>query len=1242
MKKLKILILLVFAYGLKAQDVGLNVLWEESTGLRSGDYGLKGIVSPDRFYYEMGVDQSASGLKHLKVIKSFEGEVIWSLTLDSSFFYDYIPTALTWSDYGLIGAAYQPILGSGRNLVFSVSETGAKNWMEDSLMDLILTDVKVDEANSQILFAGSMGTQLGGRDAFIEARQQNGQILWSKSFDQYGYKDVALELAIDGNQYILLGSSEAGLNQWEMASWYLRADGTPLGYESGSRFTNSIDELSDGHLTANGLIVVGQSAVNSQRDFKIYAFDFNRSLLWMDSYDRQGLDDYALAFEETSSGNYIVTGASASVTTNSDALIRAYNGNGNILWTTILDFKAGKDEAIAVAEDVKGNLLVLCNTESSGQRDVYLICLNQSTGGEKWRTRVSNSLLKNDIASGLHLNSNGEIWITYQEEEVNNLSVLNYADLNFPQDFEPISRSNMFIENRGHLRDTKNEAIPEIKYYSQGHSVPYYFKNAGFIALQGGHGRNTPGGDTLQRVDFNFLASKSSQLAALESYHKETYFNIYDDLTPYEGCETFGALVYPNLYENIDVYMHSNSEGFKMSYHLKPGAKLEDIQLQILGANGLNLQNGNLVVQTIENDLEYLAPYSYQEGGSSQNDGCLEYELQGNVLRFKTSNCEISYPYVIHIRAGVGNIHSYAAINNMDWSTFYGGTWEEGGNDMAVDASNGDVFIAGYAYSSNLPSTPGIGFIPSRNLRGLVLKFDRDAELKWGLLLGAVSGPSASVANLSFKGIALEDNLNVPGVEIHAVGEYSGILSPLFTVPNIPSGSFQQQSPLINGANGNPGGINRDLVLVTLNATRTRIFTSPYGGNGIERVYTAQVRNGHFYFAGSTDNGSSANASSSLPPATHVFPVYNPQDGSFFRAVHPSPGNERAFVAALNLSTYQLSYSSIITKSSNSNSDYTAIYNLRGEYYVGKSLNGARLGFFDNGRMFSGALNYNNTQDPNRSYYSDVVPAMSPNGDFDLYYFGFDGNGSNPLASSSLNGSYQSTVGEAYLFKRREASVAWDTYFGPQAGQNPTWNFSGGLWAFDFEIPSSKGKMVYSNRSATLFVGASSIGNTPSQSFPNYFFEAGNNSGSGNRSDIYLAAFSSNSTNRSDYFNWGTMYGEACLNCSGGFSSGFGEDYLSDLDLYFDGTEEYLYVLGTSMSISGTLSSNVDLFPVADLGLANSYFQQNSGGSYDIVLSRFKVGDISNGLEVEEHVQKNELFSVYPQSNSRGFHLGIG
>jgi hypothetical protein len=179
--------------------------------------------------------------------------------------------------------------------------------------------------------------------------------------------------------------------------------------------------------------------------------------------------------------------------------------------------------------------------------------------------------------------------------------------------------------------------------------------------------------------------------------------------------------------------------------------------------------------------------------------------------------------------------------------------------------------------------------------------------------------------------------------------------------------------------------------------------------------------------------------------------------------------------------------------------------------------------------------------------------------------------------------------------------------------------------------------MAYSQQSGTLIIGASTNGNAPSQNFPSFFNENTNNSGTGNRADIYIAAFSSNANSHSDYFNWGTMYGEACLNCSFGLGSGFGQDYLSDLDLYYDGTEEYLYVLGTSYSTTGTLISNVDLFPVADLGLANSFFQQNNAGSYDIVISRFKVSGIGQGLGVQELVLPNEIFSVYPNPNKGDF-----
>jgi hypothetical protein len=393
--------------------------------------------------------------------------------------------------------------------------------------------------------------------------------------------------------------------------------------------------------------------------------------------------------------------------------------------------------------------------------------------------------------------------------------------------------------------------------------------------------------------------------------------------------------------------------------------------------------------------------------------------------------------------------------------------------------------------------------------------------------------------------------------------------------------------------------------------------------------------------AGATASGGVAGASRSAPPAAHTFPVYNPQDGSFFRDVHPSPGNERGFVAALNLSTYQLSYSSIITKSTNSNnSEYQAIYTMEGDHYAGKSINGARFGSFDNSRMFSASLNFNNSENTTKAYYSDVAVGVSPNGDLDTYYFGLDTDGNNPLTSFPFQNSYNSTIGEAYVFKRRESAVNWDTYFGPAAAssQKDPWNNSTGQnnwFTNNFEISTSKGKMAYSNQSHTLFLAASSNLTTPSKSYPGYFTETVNNNSGGMRSDIYLAAFSSRNNSHSNYFNWGTMYGGSCSGC-GALGKIFGKDYLSAINLYDDGVEEYLYVLATSASSNGSIVSDVENFPVADLGLTNSYFQQNNGGDFDIVLSRFKVTDINQGLSLNDEGIRSP-FKLFPNPSQGRF-----
>ncbi|MDZ7847685.1 MAG: hypothetical protein U5L96_13465 [Owenweeksia sp.] len=97
------------------------------------------------------------------------------------------------------------------------------------------------------------------------------------------------------------------------------------------------------------------------------------------------------------------------------------------------------------------------------------------------------------------------------------------------------------------------------------------------------------------------------------------------------------------------------------------------------------------------------------------------------------------------------------------------------------------------------------------------------------------------------------------------------------------------------------------------NSDGTQLYISPFGGTETEEVHGLSISNtGVMYFCGSTEGGSSSTASSQSPPSSHTFPVYNPNDGSYFNANHPSQGNKRGFVSAYDLNTYLLEYSSVL------------------------------------------------------------------------------------------------------------------------------------------------------------------------------------------------------------------------------------------------------------------------------------------------------------------------------------------
>jgi hypothetical protein len=420
------------------------------------------------------------------------------------------------------------------------------------------------------------------------------------------------------------------------------------------------------------------------------------------------------------------------------------------------------------------------------------------------------------------------------------------------------------------------------------------------------------------------------------------------------------------------------------------------------------------------------------------------------------------------------------------------------------------------------------------------------------------------------------------------------------------------------------------------------------------------------YFGGSTWGGNSlgvAGSSKSPPsPTSPNFPVYNPNDGSYWQANYPQSGSAaRGFISAIDLTTYELEYSSIITRSHSSNGEFTAIYDIsfNGDdgMYCGKGgAAGARLGFFEpTTKMFASTLNQTHSNWTGKAYFSDIV--STPNG---VVFFGMDENGSDPLLSSPTGSYFSSTVGKGYLVMLDRTSIYWDSYLGDNNHMDFYWG--GGNYPRSKPVIFGKGRLAY-NAAASTFLAASTSGYSPvqTQPHPGYFYEAINSTiptaPTQIYGDLHLNAFLSANSNIIAEHTWGTMFGGHSPNSQLPPHFPFYDtEYLSSVETYSLNNKSYVVIASTSYSLYGSITSDVDKFPVADLAATNfSWFKQNSAqatsppvaftATCDISLTRFEITDISQGnISITENEVASKHTTVYPNPSIDliNVHLDLG
>lgn len=119
-------------------------------------------------------------------------------------------------------------------------------------------------------------------------------------------------------------------------------------------------------------------------DVLLTKYDPEGNLLWQQTYDHQGQNDYGVAILHHANGELTVAAALHDATDSFDVGLLRYDGSGNLLWSYSYDYEGQYDVPTALAEDAQGNLYVCAASLGSSTDLDYLTLKVKEDGTFEW------------------------------------------------------------------------------------------------------------------------------------------------------------------------------------------------------------------------------------------------------------------------------------------------------------------------------------------------------------------------------------------------------------------------------------------------------------------------------------------------------------------------------------------------------------------------------------------------------------------------------------------------------------------------------------------------------------------------------------------------------------------------------------------------------------------------------------------------------------------------------------------
>ena len=354
---------------------------------------------------------------------------------------------------------------------------------------------------------------------------------------------------------------------------------------------------------------------------------------------------------------------------------------------------------------------------------------------------------------------------------------------------------------------------PQVDFISRGSGYTLFLTpHEAVLALRASSGAPTTGAaqnknestaTAVLRMKFIGSETKPPVTAQEELPGKVNYLTGKDPNRWRTGISTYAKVAYQNLYPGVDLVYYGNQRQLEYDFVVRPGTDPQIIALSFEGADRLKIDaQGELVLHAGGGEIRQRKPFIYQEVNGVLREVAGGYKLKDrNTVGFQLADYDASRPLVID--------------PVLVYSTFLGGTTNDEGRDIAVDAS-GNAYVTGSTqqliFPIDFPTTVGaFDTTHNGNQDAFVTKLNpTGSALVYSTFLGGSNDEFGHGIAVDSSGSAYVTGITNSGNFPTTVGAFDATLDGIgtfdaFVTKLNPAGSALVYSTFLGGVNSESG-----------------------------------------------------------------------------------------------------------------------------------------------------------------------------------------------------------------------------------------------------------------------------------------------------------------------------------------------------------------------------------------------------------------------------------------------------